>query len=187
MYEKGDRRLDAYFYKIDSVYKNPAGEEISIKKAFLCKWNYSVYEYSEWAQENEYRTQDVNRIVWRLADIMLLRAECRARLNMATAVNDLNEIRRRAYGNRDHDYKASEGDLRYIIFKEREKELLFEGHRYYDVMRNGYWKTELTSVFANMSEDEFKLGAQYYPVHVNAFYHNDLMRQNEYWQSKGIK
>ena len=188
MFGEGDRRLDAYFYKIDSVYKNPSGQEIPIKKAFLCKWNYSVYEYSEHAQENKYKTQDVNRIVWRLADIMLLRAECRARLGMANAADDLNEVRRRAYGNRNHDYNVAEGDLRYTIFKEREKELLFEGgHRYYDVMRNGYWKTELTGVFANMSEAEFKLGAQYYPVSEQAFYHNDLMRQNEYWQSKGIK
>lgn len=187
MYGEGDRRLDAYFYKIDSVYKNPGGEEIPITKAFLWKWNYSVYEYDEYEQGYVYQTQDVNRIVWRLADIMLLRAECRARLDAANAADDLNEIRRRAYGNRNHDYKASEGDLRHIIFKEREKELLFEGHRYYDVMRNGYWKTELTGVFANMSEAEFKLGAQYYPVSKDAFYHNDLMRQNEYWQSKGIK
>lgn len=187
MYEERDQRRDAYFFKIDSVYKNPSGEEIPIKKAFLCKWNNSIYEYNEWAQENEYKTQDVNRIVWRLADIMLLRAECRARLGAGNAADDLNEIRRRAYGNYSHNYTAAEGDLRYTIFKEREKELLFEGHRFYDVMRNGYWKTELTGAFASMSEAEFKQGAQYYPVHSNAFAKNDLMRQNEYWQSKGIK
>lgn len=187
MYGEGDRRLDAYFFKIDSVYKNDKGEIIPIEKAFLCKWRYSVYKYSTWSEKYEYETQDVNRVIWRLADIMLLRAECRARLGAANAADDLNTIRERAYGNRLHDYKASEGDLRHVIFKEREKELLFEGHRYNDVMRNGYWKTELTDAFAKMSEQEFDMGAQYYPVHVNAFYHNDLMRQNEYWQSKGIK
>lgn len=187
MYGEGDRRLDAYFFKIDSVYKNPSGEEIPIEKAFLYKWNYSVYEYNEWAQENEYQTQDVNRIVWRLADIMLLRAECRARLGEANAADDLNEIRRRAYGNYNHNYTAAEGDIRYAIYKEREKELLFEGHRFYDVIRNGYWMTELTGAYAIMSEAEFKQGAQYYPVHSGAFEKNDLMRQNEYWQSKGIK
>lgn len=187
IYKEGDRRRDAYFFKIDSVYMNPSGEEIPVKKAFLYKWNYSVYRYDKYSQKEVYKTQDVNRIVWRLADIMLLRAECRARLGAGNAADDLNEIRKRAYGNYDHNYTAAEGDLRYVIFKEREKELLFEGHRFYDVMRNGYWKTELTGVYSRMSEAEFNLGAQYYPVHGNAFEKNDLMRQNEYWQSKGIK
>ena len=187
IYKEGDRRRDAYFFKIDSVYMNPSGEEIPVKKAFLYKWNYSVYRYDKYSQKEVYKTQDVNRIVWRLADIVLLRAECRARLGAGNAADDLNEIRKRAYGNYDHNYTAAEGDLRYVIFKEREKELLFEGHRFYDVMRNGYWKTELTGVYSRMSEAEFNLGAQYYPVHGNAFEKNDLMRQNEYWQSKGIK
>jgi len=187
MYGEGDRRLNSYFFKIDSVYKNDKGETIPIKKAFLYKWRYPVYEYNMFSEKYEFKVQDVNRVIWRLADIMLLRAECRARLGAANAVDDLNVIRERAYGNRDHDYRASEGNLRYMIFKEREKELLFEGHRYNDVIRNGYWKTELTSAFTNMTEQEFNLGAQYYPVASKAFYHNDLMRQNEYWLSKGIK
>lgn len=187
MYEEGDRRMDAYFFKIDSVYKYPSGEEIPITKAFLQKWNFPVYEYSEWDEAYEYKNQNVNRVVWRLADIMLLRAECRARLNKANAADDLNEIRKRAYGDYSHNYTASEGDLRYVIFKEREKELLFEGHRFYDVLRNGYWKTELTEAYAIMSDGEFDLGAQYYPVEEKAFYQNDLMRQNLYWSAKGIK
>lgn len=184
MYGTGDRRLDAYFIH-DDIINEETGEVIPVDKAFLIKWNHPVYD--DYYGENEYQCQDVNRIVWRLADIMLLRAECRARLGAANAADDLNEVRRRAYGNRDHDYKASEGDLRYIIFKEREKELLFEGHRYYDVMRNGYWKTELTQVFTEMSQAEFDEGAQYYPLDWEAFTNNDLMRQNEYWLSKGVE
>lgn len=183
MYGTGDRRLDAYFIH-DDIINEETGDVIPVDKAFLIKWNHPIYE-ERW-DEHDYLWQDVNRVVWRLADIMLLRAECRARLGAANAADDLNEIRRRAYGNRDHDYKASEGDLRYIIFKEREKELLFEGHRYYDVMRNGYWKTELTEVFVEMSQSEFDRGAQYYPVGRAAFTNNDLMRQNEYWLFKGV-
>ena len=195
MYDREhDRRIDAYFREIDSnVYHikdpyNPAiTHEVAIEKAFLGKWDYPVYEYNAYLDRELYKTQDVNRIVWRLADIMLLRAECRIRLNRGNAADDLNEIRGRAYGNREHDYTAAEGDLRYMIFKEREKELLFEGHRYYDVIRNGYWKTELTDAFSIMSEEEFETGAQYYPVAPNSFYRNDLMQQNQYWQSKGLK
>ncbi|MFR7809470.1 MAG: RagB/SusD family nutrient uptake outer membrane protein [Butyricimonas faecihominis] len=58
---------------------------------------------------------------WRLADIYLLRAECQA--YQTTAADDLNEIRRRAYGGRDHDYSAAEGISRWR-FSGKEKELL---------------------------------------------------------------
>ena len=192
MYGEGDKRMNAYFYEIDStVYhvKDAGGEvieEIESETAFLYKWNYPVSIYNEYVEMYQYKTQNVNRVIWRLADIMLLRAECRARLDLSNATDDLNRIRERAYGNREHDYTAAEGDLRYVIFKEREKELLFEGHRYYDVMRNGYWKTELSETFSRMGEQEFQMGAQYYPVRPTAFTDNDLMRQNEYWLSKGI-
>lgn len=188
MYDEADRRLDAYFYEIDStVYHSESGMELPVETAFLYKWNYPVKVYSEWAEIYIYKTQNVNRVIWRLADIMLLRAECRARLGASNAAEDLNEIRHRAYGDWEHNYSAAEGELRYVIFKEREKELLCEGHRYYDVMRNGYWKTELTDAFARMSQQEFDMGAQYYPVKQGAFLYNDLMRQNGYWLSKGIK
>lgn len=192
MYGKGDRRAYAYFYELDSTVYHVANEEtgvvteIEVPVAFLNKWVHPIIDRTEFDEVDIYQTQDVNRIIWRLADIMLLRAECRARLGESNAADDLNAIRERAYGNREHDYTAAEGDLRYIIFKEREKELIYEGHRFYDVMRNGYWKTELSDGYAKMSEQEFKMGAQYYPVEENAFSDNDLMRQNEYWMSKGL-
>lgn len=186
MYDVDDRRMDAYFYEIDSTVYHIGNYELPCETAFLYKWNYPVEQYIEQVDMYFYKTQNVNRIIWRLADIMLLRAECRARLGMNNAADDLNEIRKRAYGDGKHGYTAAEGDLRYVIFKEREKELLYEGHRYYDVMRNGYWKTELPEEFSRMSEQEFRMGAQYYPINPNAFTDNDLMRQNEYWLSKGI-
>lgn len=77
MYGTGDRRLDAYFIH-DDIINEETGEVIPVDKAFLIKWNHPVYD--DYYGENEYQCQDVNRIVWRLADIMLLRAECRARL-----------------------------------------------------------------------------------------------------------
>ena len=103
----------------------------------------------------------MDKIVWRLADILLLRAECRARQNLPNAADDLNAIRERAYGNRMHDYDpARDGDLQYAIFHEREKELFFEFDRFYALRRNG---------------------ALYYGVPDDAFTANDLMRQNVYW------
>ena len=93
----------------------------------------------------------------------------------------------RAYGNRSHDYNAAtEGsDLRYIIFKEREKELLWEGKRWYDIVRNGYWKTELSKFHATqMTQQDVDNGALYMPVGYPAFNENSLMTQNKYWQAR---
>ena len=61
------------------------------------------------------------------------------------AIADLNKIRDRAKAKR---YSESEydGNLRYAIFKEREKELLMEGTRYFDVLRNGYIKRSFTEI-----------------------------------------
>lgn len=168
-----DRRVRAYFtFTNDSPI------------AYLIKWNFPVYQYNQWSQKEDYKIQDINRVVWRLADIMLLRAECRARLGRVDAAEDLNEVRERAYGNRSHDYTVTEGDIRLAIFRERERELIYEGHRFFDVMRNGYWKTELEGAFSVMSQEEFNKGAQYYPIPPRAFNLNDLMVQNEYWLTK---
>ena len=147
-------------------------------KIFINKWRYPIYEESEWSDYPLLKGIDVNRIVWRLADIMLLRAECRVRLGQADAVEDLNSIRARAGVSA---YDPAEGDLRYMIFRERERELIYEGTRFYDVVRNGYWKTELPEAFSRLTEEDIKNGALYFPVGSNAFFLNDLMLQNTYW------
>src|SRR5690606_39028200 len=127
----------------------------------------------------------------RLADIILLRAECRARLgNDVGAIADINTIRGRAnsplYNSTEYD-----GDVRYAVFKEREKELLMEGHRYYDVIRNGYARTELQGRFRTASDQDFKDGAFFLIISPNTnplgqmpseFSNNPKMRQNKYWQ-----
>ena len=119
--------------------------------------------------------------MFRLADIILLRAECRARLgNNEGAIADLNTIRERADAEL---YNSSEygGDLRYAIFKEREKELLMEGCRWYDVIRNGYYKTELYGGFRNVSKQDILDGVFFNAVDNNEFSENPLARQNTYW------
>ena len=92
---------------------------------------------------------------------------------------DLNEIRGRAGATL---YPApDDGNLQYAIFKEREKELIGEGHRYYDIIRNQYFRTELTPAFTNLSDKDVKDGALYIPIGSDAQVLNDVIRQNRYW------
>ena len=177
MYPVGDGRREAYFYKLDDPEWRTEG------LAFLYKWRYARYGASQ-SGESWFVGFDLNKVIFRLADIYLLRAECRVKLgDVAGAKSDLGVIRQRA-GAKAWPSENDSGDLQYDIFKEREKELLHEGHRYYDVIRNGYWNTEFDSNFPKLSETEVKDGALYLPVPQTAFSDNDLMIENTYWVSK---
>ena len=67
------------------------------------------------------------------------------------------------------------------IEKEREKELLMEGTRYFDVLRNGYYKTELYGNFRNVSDQDVVDGVFFNALESTLYWDNPLMRQNTYW------
>lgn len=180
MFPDGDLRKDAYFYKFEEM-AHPDSLPVTHGLAYPYKWRYGYYTEDAWGKS--WLNMNQNKVWWRLADIILLRAECRARLGgeyTNGAIADLNTIRRRAnaklYSSSEYD-----GDLRYAIFKEREKELLMEGHRYYDVIRNGYVRTELEEGFRNASEQDYIEGCFFNAIESGAFNKNTLMRQNSYW------
>lgn len=204
MYDPEDRRRNAYFWGLDAeklYYVTRAGKQVlvleplasdkiereySVKdrlEAYMNKFRYPIVEIDpQWGWES-YVGMNINKVMWRLADIILLRAECRARQGNPAAADDLNRIRERAYGNKSHDYSASEGDLQLAVFREREKELIFEDHRYYDVRRNGidYVRRELPEAFGKLSDADIQDGALYLDIDANAKTENDLMRHNVYW------
>lgn len=168
------------------------------QSAYVIKHRYPFYVKSEYSSTAYLRCFDNNKVIWRLADIYLLRAECRVRqdVHSSGAIADLNEIRERAYGCKDFNYpcaddvaKGLDVDLRLAIFREREKELMFEDHRYYDVVRNGwgrngerdYVRMELSEAVSRLTDQDILDGALYLKVGTRAFENNDLMRQNVYW------
>lgn len=177
MYPVGDARREAYFYKLDDEEWRQEG------LTYCYKWRYTRYGASQ-AGEAWFIGFDVNKVIFRLADMYLLRAECREKLgDTPGAKSDLGVIRVRA-GAEAWPAANDSGDLRLDIFREREKELLHEGHRYYDVVRDGYWNTEFDALFPKLTATEVKNGALYLPVPQTAFSDNDLMIQNTYWVSK---
>nr|WP_289623374.1 RagB/SusD family nutrient uptake outer membrane protein [Gabonibacter chumensis] len=78
------------------------------------------------------------------------------------------------------------GDVQLSIFRERERELLFEDTRYYDAVRNGleYVRRELPEAFGRLTDADIRNGALYYPVNTRAMENNDLVLQNVYWNTK---
>lgn len=117
-----------------------------------------------------------NIIMFRYADIILLRAEALANLNRGDeAIPLINMIRERASAPL-YD-SAIETDVKFAVAQERRKELIGEGHRWYDMMRNNTISTYNIYITPDMVER----GAAYWPVPASAFSNNPFMTQNAFW------
>lgn len=158
---------------------------VAVNRAYVKKFNKEFIYTDDPNQPERFVNFDCNQIIWRYSDLLLLRAEVRNFLgNSEGAIKDLNRIRERA---KVALYPATSDtrDLQYAIFHEREKELIYENHRFFDVLRNkDYYKTELPANFRVLTEQEIKDGAFYLPVHDMASEYNKLMTPNKYWYGK---
>ncbi|MDR2414595.1 MAG: RagB/SusD family nutrient uptake outer membrane protein [Odoribacteraceae bacterium] len=172
-----DKRRQAYFYNFD-YYNEKWGDD---GYAFPYFWREVVVDPA-W---NEIVNLLGNRIFWRLADLRLLRAEARCRAGLPGAEEDLNAVRTRA----NADLYPAAGDaegLQMAIFREREKELFFDGERYYDIIRNGYYRLPgmISEAFERLSDADVQGGALHVPVSDEVFESNTRMRRNPFWLSR---
>lgn len=203
LYPREDLRRQSYFYGIDSTkfhikvieYDYETGETIEVskvvdytenEKVFCQPFRFPYYTISGYDNQKMYNGMEMPKVVWRLADIMLLRAECRFRGELPDAMEDVIAVRKRAGltgANLTDDF---DGDVQLAIFRERERELLFEDTRYYDVVRNGsrFIREELPPAFGRLSDTDIQNGALYYPVNSYSMRNNDLILQNIYWNTK---
>lgn len=129
---------------------------------------------------------DTNKIVWRLADLILLRAEVRNFLGKTDlAIEDLNTIRRRANATSYPAPSDKDMDLQLVIFRERERELVYENHRFWDIRRNkDYYKKYLPAAYRDLTQEDLNNGALYYPTINSAGEYNVLLTPNRYWFSR---
>lgn len=174
-----DLRRQAYFWKFDEM----CAEDVETTGGFAYPyfWRTPLIDVA-W---QEMVNVDGNRMFWRLADIYLLRAEARCRAGIAGAADDLNVVRARANANAYP--AATDGeDLQMTIFRERERELFFDGERYFDIVRNGYWRLPemLSPAYAALTEEDVKGGALYLPILDPEMTRNNKMRRNPYWLAR---
>ncbi|MEP7094430.1 MAG: RagB/SusD family nutrient uptake outer membrane protein, partial [Flavobacterium sp.] len=64
----------------------------------------------------------------------------------------LNQVRRRAFGDNNHDISASGAALTDFILAERRLELFGEGHRFFDLVRTGKAMGTIPGFKANKNE-----------------------------------
>lgn len=90
----------------------------------------------------------------RYADVLLMAAEAynRGGIDDAKARLYLNQVRRRAFGDLNHDISSSGSALTDFILAERRVELVGEGHRFFDLVRTSKAAQEITGFKANKNE-----------------------------------
>jgi hypothetical protein len=141
---------------------------------------------------------DPNFIVYRLADVILMRAEALSHLeddDKTEAVRLVNLIRARA-NMPEYDINLISTDtnsLIEIIFKERSLELAMEGKRWYDLVRigkNGRPEFLVDKIVASRLISERALArarvadprSWFLPIHINELAANPALLQNPYYK-----
>jgi starch-binding outer membrane protein, SusD/RagB family len=128
---------------------------------------WSVAKYGTADEDNN------NVVVFRLAEMYLIRAEARAKLNNLTGSrNDLNVLRDRAKA--PAITSASQSQLIQLIEDERRFELAFEGHRWYDLVRTSRAKTVM-SAFSSNWKDAYEL----WPIPQREILNNPALAENQ--------
>jgi hypothetical protein len=147
---------------------------------------YSCIKYAQLAYVNNNTTYPIaknNLLIFRLADIKLLKAEAlaaKASPDEAGALAQVNEIRTRAgipvYST------ISGAALQDSIVAERGRELFLEGARFYDFVRLGRNTGHVK--FSYINATEFAQGKYYWPLDPSLFLLNNKLTQTPYWQGK---
>lgn len=121
-----------------------------------------------------------NQIVFRYADALLLYAEALAELGTddGKALEILNTVRERAGA---PSRSSSGDDLKDDIYWERVRELIGEGHYFYDLIRTSKIHDPNYS-YHPMSRVDFNAGGWTWPIHPDAFINNTKMTDNLFWK-----
>lgn len=126
----------------DAFYPSTSGT-CPIKKYVSYRSNPSLDNVSSWSYSDlGYSAGNSNWIVYRLADIILMKAEALVELNQNLPM--AYQLVSRTFDRANPDLEPgmaspgadqSQDAMRTLVFEERQRELMFEGKRYFDIIR----------------------------------------------------
>ncbi|MBE5318021.1 RagB/SusD family nutrient uptake outer membrane protein [Pedobacter sp. MR2016-19] len=123
-----------------------------------------------------------NIIIFRLADIKLLKAEALAALGENVSSRTvLNEVRSQAGLSA---WSGNDADLFAEVIAERGRELFLEGHRFYDLVRLGRQTGIMNFGDNKMNKSDFDAGKYYWPLDPALMVINKKLTQTPFWSSK---
>jgi hypothetical protein len=131
-----------------------------------------------------YQVAENNIIIFRLADIELLKAEAlaaRTNPDLPGAMTFVNAIRTAAGLPTMLSAGTRDSVLNYVM-DERGRELFLEGHRFYDLIRLERLTGQQTNT--NINTAEFAAGKYYWPVDPSLFLTNSKLTQTPFWKGK---
>lgn len=187
---------------IDSFYSSSSLAAFPIKKYLA----YRNEIHTTNVRESDYMSVDggiSNWILYRLPDVMLMKAEALVELgdNLEEAFGIVTAIYDRANpeaGSNSLNYSSynTQDRMRNLVFDERQRELLFEGKRYFDILRRinrdrtqfrnivntylipKYSSLDQSTVSSKLSE----INALYMPIKDSELRSNKLLKQNPFYK-----
>lgn len=187
---------------VDSFYSNSSLAAFPIKKYLA----YRNEIHTSNVRESDYLTVDggnSNWILYRLPDVMLMKAEALVEMggSLETAFNLVSTIYDRANpeagtGSLSFSSYSTQDRMRELVFEERQREFLFEGKRYFDILRrinrdrsqfqtivNTYLLPKYSSLDqSTVSSKLSELNALYMPIKDTELRSNKLLVQNPFYK-----
>lgn len=152
-YEVGDNRRDVAILNIVTwSAANNASYGTGYKHTGFYNRKY-IARQGDLNKGDQNLTNPNNYRAIRYADVLLMAAEAFNRSGNDTKGRDyLNLVRRRAFGDTNHDISASGAALTDFIWAERKLELMGEGHRFFDLVRTNKAATSITGFISGRHE-----------------------------------
>jgi hypothetical protein len=182
--------IDPDFYGSQMMDNDPDRDNDERKDLFFSDFNRSKESY---LKKYEHRSKDPsatdayanfsesNILIFRLADIYLLRAEANMKLNKASeAVADINMIRSKA-NVPDYTGATDRAALTKAIFDERAIELVGEGQSGFDRIRMNYYNIGDGNSFL-MNAARIAKEGYFWPVSPSIISINSAIIQTDYWK-----
>ncbi len=154
-YDPGDLRKDATILDIEA-WSAETGAVYTTGNEHTGYFNrkYLPRKRGENAQSDLNLTNPNNYRAIRYSDVLLMAAEANNRGNISDtkAQEYLNMVRRRAFGDINHDVTLSGAALTDAIYHERRVELMGEGHHFFDLVRTGRAAQEIDGFTTGKNE-----------------------------------
>lgn len=146
----------------------------STKRAILLKYSNVTYRDPK-NETGEFSNN--NLVLFRLADIVLLKAEAQANLNQESqALVTANEVIDKRRGL--HYDPAKDGTVKEFLLDERSRELVGEGSIFFDMIRTKLLTKKLNAYAGERWEQK----GYYWPINLRSLKQtNDKLTQNYYW------
>ncbi|CAL2080843.1 RagB/SusD family nutrient uptake outer membrane protein [Tenacibaculum sp. 190524A02b] len=157
LFESGDTRKEATIFNIETFVQSNPGVTYNEGHDHNGYFNFKYIPYAEGNASDPHLTHSNNYRAIRYADVLLMAAEAynRGNINDGMARNYVNLVRRRAFGDTNHDIISGGSTLTDAILNERRLELAGEGHRFFDQVRTN--KTTTISGFISPKNTVFPI------------------------------